>query len=96
MARVPLTRDLGKIKNADHLPVMISAGCSTARFATLPPYEPYLDIHGTQHKGTNAGEVLRGPPPPPALTRRGVSARSALAGNSFARAGRSGRLLRLQ
>src|SRR5208282_1255764 len=59
------TRDLSKIKNANHLPVMISAGCSTARFATLPPYEPYLDIHGIQHKGTNAGEVFRGPPPPP-------------------------------
>ena len=38
------TRDLAKIKNAGHLPVMISAGCSTARFATLPPYEPYVDV----------------------------------------------------
>ncbi|MGO9111780.1 MAG: C25 family cysteine peptidase [Thermoguttaceae bacterium] len=67
------TRDLGKIKNADHLPVMISAGCSTARFATLPPYEPYVDVKGVQHKGTDAGEVFHGPPPPPAPYQTGRS-----------------------
>ena len=67
------TRDLAKIKNAEHLPVMISAGCSTARFATLPPDEPYVDIHGIQHKGTNAGEVFRSPPPPPAAYQTGRS-----------------------
>ena len=65
------TRDLAKIKNAGHLPVMISAGCSTARFATLPPYEPYVDVQGIQHKGTDAGEVFRGPPPPPAPYQTG-------------------------
>ena len=65
------TRDLGKIKNADHLPVIMSAGCSTARFATLPPYEPYVDVQGIQHKGTNAGEVFGSPPPPPAPYQTG-------------------------
>jgi hypothetical protein len=65
------TRDLGKIKNAVHLPVMISAGCSTARFATLPPYEPYVDMDGIRHKGTKAGEVFGGPPPPPAPYQTG-------------------------
>ncbi len=69
-------RDLGKIKNAGHLPVMLSAGCSTARFATLPPYEPYVDVHGVEHKGSDAGEVFRSPPPPRRLIRRDDSAQS--------------------
>jgi len=65
------TRDLGKIKNGGRLPVMIAAGCSTARFATLPPYEPSVDIQGVEHKGTNAGEIFRSPPPPPAPYQKG-------------------------
>jgi hypothetical protein len=52
--------------NADRLPVMISAGCSTAYCAPLPPYEAYVDIHGQEHNGTNHGEVFTAPPPPPA------------------------------
>lgn len=54
------------VRNADRLPVMISAGCSTACCAALPPYEAYVDIHGQRHKGTNQGEVFTAPPPPPA------------------------------
>jgi hypothetical protein len=57
-------RDFDKIKNADHLPIMMSIGCDTARFATLPPYEPYLDVNGVEHKGTYVGEVFDAPPPP--------------------------------
>lgn len=57
--------NLGKLTNGDGLPVMFSAGCSTGRFATLPPYEPYVDIHGMEHAGTNAGEVFKAPPPAP-------------------------------
>jgi hypothetical protein len=83
------TRDLGKIKNADHSPVMISAGCSTARFAALPPYEPYVDVHGIQHKGTNAGEVFRGPPPPPAPYQTGRFSSIGL-GRQLVRAGPDG------
>jgi cyanophycinase len=49
--------------NAPAFPVMISAGCSTARFATLPPYEAYEDAAGVEHKGTNDGEVFTAPPP---------------------------------
>jgi hypothetical protein len=64
-------RDLQKIKNADHLPVMMSIGCDTARFATLPPYEPYLDVNGVEHKGTDVGEVFAAPPPPPAAYQKG-------------------------
>jgi hypothetical protein len=62
---------LKRLRNADRLPVVISAGCSTARFATLPPYESYEDVHGGKHKVTNVGEVFTGPPPPPAPYARG-------------------------
>ncbi|HVP72879.1 MAG TPA: C25 family cysteine peptidase [Phycisphaerales bacterium] len=54
-----------------HLPVMMSVGCSTARFATLPPYEAYVDISGAAHAGTNNGEVFTQPPPPPACYQTG-------------------------
>ncbi|MGL6194149.1 MAG: C25 family cysteine peptidase [Thermoguttaceae bacterium] len=57
-------RDYSKIQNASYLPVMISIGCETARFTTLPPYEPYIDVNGVEHKGTYAGEVFDAPPPP--------------------------------
>lgn len=59
------------LRNADRLPVMVSAGCSTARFATLPPYEAYEDVNGQEHVGTNAGEVFDAPPPPPSPYARG-------------------------
>jgi hypothetical protein len=64
-------RDYAKINNANHLPVMMSIGCDTARFATLPPYEPYLDVSGVVHKGTYAGEVFTAPPPPPVTYEKG-------------------------
>ncbi|HVX11380.1 MAG TPA: C25 family cysteine peptidase [Pirellulales bacterium] len=64
-------RSLEKLKNADRLPVMISAGCSTARLATLPPYEAYVDVDGKEHAGTNFGEVFDAPPAPPAPYQRG-------------------------
>jgi hypothetical protein len=59
------------IQNSDRLPVVLSAGCSTARFATLPPYEAYVDQAGEEHIGTNLGEVFKTPPPPPACYQRG-------------------------
>ncbi len=62
---------VAQLKNSDRLPVIFSAGCSTARLATLPPYEPYLDVDGHEHKGTNFGEVFDGPPPPPAVYQKG-------------------------
>jgi hypothetical protein len=64
-------RDLPTVKNAGHLPVMISVGCSTARFATLPPYEPYVDVRGKAHQGSNNKEVFTQPPPPPACYQSG-------------------------
>jgi hypothetical protein len=62
---------LARVKNADRLPVMVSAGCSTAYFAPLPPYEAYVDVDGKEHKGTNHGEVFKSPPPPPAPYQKG-------------------------
>jgi hypothetical protein len=62
---------LDNLRNADRLPIVFSAGCSTARFATLPPYEAYVDREGKEHKGTNAGEVFTNPPPPPAPYQKG-------------------------
>ena len=58
-------RDYSKIQNSHYLPVVLSIGCETARFTTLPPYEPYLDVNGGEHAGTDAGEVFDAPPPPP-------------------------------
>jgi cyanophycinase len=60
-----------RLQSAPALPILISAGCSTARFATLPPYEPYTDVAGVEHKGTNNGEVFSSPPPAPACYARG-------------------------
>lgn len=62
---------LDRVHNADRLPVMISIGCSTARFATLPPYEPYVDVQGQEHAGSDHKEVFTAPPPPPAVYQRG-------------------------
>ena len=62
---------LQHVRNADRLPVVLSAGCSTARCATLPLYAAYEGVHGKKHKGTNAGEVFRGPPAPPSPYARG-------------------------
>lgn len=57
---------LSQLANADRLPVMISAGCSTAHFAPLAPYAAYSDVKGKVHAGTDRGEAFRAPPPPPA------------------------------
>lgn len=59
-------RSIKQLKNADRLPVMFSIGCSTAYFAPLGPYEPYTDVAGVEHAGTEHGEVFTAPPPPPA------------------------------
>jgi hypothetical protein len=59
------SKAIARLKNGERLPVVMSAGCSTARFATLPPYEAYLDADGVEHKGTTQGEKFDAPPPPP-------------------------------
>lgn len=64
------TRSIQQLTNGDRLPVIFSVGCSTAYFAPLGPYEPYTDIHGVEHKGTDHGEVFTSPPPPPAAYQK--------------------------
>ena len=63
--------DLDRITNAARLPVVISAGCSTAYFAPLPPYGAYVDVGGKEHAGTDDKEVFTAPPPPPSPYQRG-------------------------
>ncbi len=80
---------LPRLHNAERLPIVLSAGCSTARFATLPPYEAYEDSHGATHKGTNSGEVFSSPPPPPSAYARGKYNNTGL-GELLVRHGSSG------
>lgn len=62
---------LKRVKNADRLPIVFSTGCSTGTFAPLPPYWAYEDMHGKEHKGTEAGgETFTQPPPPPNVYQR--------------------------
>ena len=63
--------DVAKLTNTSSLPVFFSAGCSTAHFAPLPPYEPYLDQAGVAHEGTDRGEKFNSPPLPPAPLQPG-------------------------
>lgn len=64
-------RDLDNITNGSRLPVVISAGCSTAYFAPLAPYDGYVDSNGTEHAGTDHHETFSGPPPAPAPYQHG-------------------------
>jgi hypothetical protein len=63
--------DLDCVTNGTELPVVISAGCSTAYFAPLPPYDGYVDVQGKEHDGTDHKEVFAEPPPPPSPYQRG-------------------------
>jgi peptidase C25-like protein len=63
--------DLDRLANGAMLPVVISAGCSTAYFAPLAPYGAYVDVEGKEHAGTDDKEVFTSPPPPPAPYQRG-------------------------
>jgi len=43
---------LSRLGNGSRLPIVFSAGCSTAYFAALAPYDGYLDSKGLNHIGT--------------------------------------------
>jgi peptidase C25-like protein len=60
------------------LPVVFSAGCSTAYFAALAPYDGYTDSRGQSHAGSDHGEVFTGPPPPPSNYQRGADNKTGL------------------
>lgn len=66
-----LLSDLDRITNADSLPVVMSAGCSTAYFAPLAPYDGYVDVDGREHVGTDKNQVFTAPPPPPSPYQHG-------------------------
>lgn len=70
--------DLDALADQPAPAIFFSAGCGTALFATLPPYEPYLDVAGAEHPGTNAGEVFSAPPPFPAPYQDGKFDRTGL------------------
>src|SRR5690606_49798 len=39
-------RDLERLEEVDSIPIVYSASCSSAHFASLGPYEPYIDVEG--------------------------------------------------
>jgi hypothetical protein len=83
------TGTIPKFHNEATPAIMMSAGCSTARLATLPPYEPYIDFEGHEHTGTDHGEVFAAPPPPPAPYQTGKYNTGGL-GEELLRAGPTG------
>jgi len=64
-------RDLSRLTNENALAVIMSAGCSTAYFAPLAPYDAYVDVNGIEHAGTDHKETFAAPPPPPSPYQRG-------------------------
>lgn len=65
------TRSLARLANGDRPSVVFSAGCSTAYFSALAPYDGYVDVQGREHAGSDHGEVFSAPPPPPSNYQRG-------------------------
>ncbi|MCA9261350.1 MAG: hypothetical protein KDA61_19175 [Planctomycetales bacterium] len=65
--------DLERLDNAERLPIVLSAGCSTAYFAPLAPYGAYDDVDGRPHHGTDHGELFDAPPPPPSPLQKRVN-----------------------
>lgn len=59
-------KHLAELRCDGRAPIVFSAGCSTAHFAPLAPYDRYIDRKGTEHVGTNAGQVFEAFPPAPA------------------------------
>jgi hypothetical protein len=60
------TNDLAALNNSSTLPIIFVSACSTAAFASEPPYDPYVDVDGVKHTGTRYGEVFTARPSPPA------------------------------
>lgn len=55
------------LSNTDMWPVVFAASCDTGMFARMVPYNAYIDVNGTEHRGTNNGEIItQSPPPAPA------------------------------
>lgn len=82
-------RAIPSLTNRERLPVILSAGCSTAVFVANGPYEGYVDVRGQEHAGTNHGEVFDAPPPPPAPYQTGAHNPTSM-GEELLRAGPDG------
>jgi hypothetical protein len=63
--------DLDALSNSNAPAVVISAGCSTAYFAPLAPYDAYVDVSGVPQKGTDHGQIFSSPPASPAPYQEG-------------------------
>ncbi len=60
--------DLSQLTQTRRLPIVFSAGCYTAQYAFLPPFDSYTDVQGIFHTGTGTGEDVhtdRSPQPAP-------------------------------
>lgn len=66
--QLPRSRTL---RGGRFIPIVYSASCNSAQFATLGPYEPYIDVDGVEHQGTDRGDRFTSPPPPPAPYQTG-------------------------
>lgn len=54
----------------DKYPIAFSCGCDTGHYAAKPPQQPYVDINGNNHSGTEEGEsfdLAQYPPMPDPL-----------------------------
>ena len=58
--------DLDNLKNSDRLPVVFASACDTGDFDERAPMQPYRDINGIDHKGTDYGDKFLSTPPQPA------------------------------
>jgi hypothetical protein len=55
---------LSALNNANHLPIVFAAACDTGMFARMTRFDPYKDVNGVGHRGTNNGETLNPGPYP--------------------------------
>jgi len=62
--------EIPQLTNNNRLPIMCVSACSTAEFATLPPYSAYTDKNGVNHAGSSNGEVFTSTPPQPSCLQK--------------------------
>ena len=61
-------KDLAGLTQTGHLPIVFSAGCDTARYTPIAPYDSYTDVQGVFHTGTSTTETIltvKSPQPAP-------------------------------
>jgi hypothetical protein len=68
--------DFARLRNAGRLPIVISIGCDTAKFAPYAPYDAFLDERGHEHP--RGWDLARGPSPMPSPYQKGVFNRECL------------------